>query len=175
MITARLHPLTRTHTAHLLVLETCQHVRDQCRWPDSVVVREEDDICGRILDSMSHLQSLVREGNGQDTYTFGINGVGKVLQRPEHLLFGDDDDLFGLADEPRVSGFFEFFTGVDSGDDDGDILRGDVRWVVWKWDRAIDESGEETDAVPEVPVESEEKKQVVSETWSYGTCQDRVE
>lgn len=129
-IAHRLHPLTRTHTPNLLILKTSQHIRNQRRRPNRIIVREEDNIRRRILDPMGHLQSLVSERDGQNADTFGVDGIGKVLERPEHLLFGDDDDFFGFADEPGVSGFFELFAGVDGGDDDGDIFGGDVGWIV---------------------------------------------
>lgn len=148
-----LHTLTRPHTADLLVLETGEGVREERRRPNGVVVGKHDDIRRRILDPMAHLQSFVRKRDGQHTNALRVDLVGKVLQGPEHLLLGDDEDFLGLADEPAVCGLLELFAGVDGGDDDGDILGGDVGRVFWEGDRAVDRPGYETYAVPEVAVE----------------------
>lgn len=107
---------------------------------------------------MRHLQSLIRERYGQYSDPLGVDGVGEILQGPEHLLFGDDEDFFGFADKPAVRSFLKLFAGINSGDDDGDIFGGDVGWAVWEGDRAVDEKCKETDAVPEISIEPRRDK-----------------
>lgn len=38
-----------------------------------------------------------------------------------------NEDLFRFSDEPRAGGVFEFFAGVDRGDDHGHVFRRNVR------------------------------------------------
>lgn len=117
-----LDTLTRAYASNLLVFKTCEHIWQKRRWPNSIVVCKDNDVCRGIPDTVCHLQPLVRERNGEDANTLRVNGVGKFLERNEHFLFGDDDDLFRFASKPTVGCFLEFFTSVNGGYDDSDIF-----------------------------------------------------
>lgn len=145
--------MTRPHASNLLVLETRQHVRDQRRRPNRVIIREENNIRRSVPDPMRHLQSLICERDGHYPDPLGVDGVGKVLQGSEHFLFSDDEDFFGIPNKPAVRCFFELFASINGGDNDGDIFGGDVGRIVWEGNGAVDEEGKETDAVPEISVE----------------------
>lgn len=132
-----LHALARADAADLLVLKTRQHIRQHRRRPDRIVVRKDDDVRRRVLDPVAHLQPFVRKGDGEHADALRVDLVGEVLQGAEHFFFGDDEDFFGLADEPAVGGFFELLAGVDGGDDDGDVFGGDVGWVFGEGDGAV--------------------------------------
>ena len=114
-------------SADLLVLEAGEHRGQEGGRPDCVVVRKDDDVCRCVSYTVTHLESLVGEGDGEDADPLRVDGVGELLERAEHALLGDDDDLLGLADEPRVGGLLELLSGVDGGHDDGHVLRGNVR------------------------------------------------
>ena len=126
----RLHALGCADTTDLLVLKAGEDVRKHGRGPDGVVVSEDDNVGGAVFDAVRHLEPLVGEGDGQDTNALWVDGVGEVLEGPEHLLLGDDENLLGLADEPTVGGLLELLSGVDGGDDDRDILLSDVGRVL---------------------------------------------
>ena len=127
-----------------MVLEAGEHVGQHGGWPNGVVVCENDDVCGGVLDAVAHLETFVGKGDGQNAYAVWVDGVGKVLEGFKHFFFGDDEDFFGFADEPAVGGLFEFFASVDGGDNDGDIFRGDVCGVFGEGNGTVGEEGGET-------------------------------
>ena len=127
-----------------MVFEAGEHIGQHGGWPYGVVVCENDDVGGGVLDAVAHLEAFVGKGDGEDADAVGVDGVGEVLEGLEHFFFGDDDDFFGLADEPAVGCFFEFVASVDGGDDDGDILGGDVGGVFGEGNGAVCEEGGET-------------------------------
>ena len=53
-----------------------------------------------------------------------------------------------------MSGFTEFVSGIDGGDDDGDVFGGDVGGILGDWDGLVGVGSGETDEEPEVAVES---------------------
>jgi hypothetical protein len=144
----RLDTLTRAHTADSLVFKTCEGVRQKRRWPNGVVVGEDDDVGGGVLDAVAHLETFVGKGDCQNANSLGVDLVGEVLQGSEHLFLCDDEDFLGLADEPAVGRLFEFLAGVDGGDDDGDIFRGDIGGVFGEGDWAVGVGCCETNAIP---------------------------
>jgi hypothetical protein len=99
-------PLTRPDTSNLLILETSEHVGQQGRRPDGIVIGKDDDIRGSMPDPVNHLQSLVGQRDGQDSDLVRVDRVGELLQGPLHGLFGDDDDLLGVSLEPRKGGLY---------------------------------------------------------------------
>ena len=139
-----LHALRRADTADLLVLEAGEDVREERRRPDGVVISEHDDISGGVFDAVRHLETLVGERDGQDANALRVDGVREVLERSEHLLLGDDENLLGLANEPTVGSLLELFSGVDGGDDDRDIFFCNVGRVLGEWDWAVGERGGNT-------------------------------
>src|SRR6266545_1341859 len=66
----RLHALACTYSANLLVLKASEHIRKERRWPDRIIIREYDDICRGVFNPVAHLQSLIREWDGEDAYPF---------------------------------------------------------------------------------------------------------
>lgn len=143
-----LDTLTRAYASNLLVFETSKHVWQKRGWPNGVIICKDNDVCRGILDTMCHLQPLIRERDGEDANTVRINGVGKFLERNEHFLFGDDDDFFWVASKPAVGRLLEFFTSIDGGHNDGDIFRGNVSWVFGERNGAVGDRGNDTDYVP---------------------------
>jgi hypothetical protein len=105
-LAAWLDPLTRPDTSNLLILETSEHVGQQGRRPDGIVIGKDDDIRGSMPDPVNHLQSLVGQRDGQDSDLVRVDRVGELLQGPLHGLFGDDDDLLGVSLEPRKGGLY---------------------------------------------------------------------
>lgn len=97
LLSARLNPLTRAYTANLLVFETSEDVRKQSRGPDGIVIGKDDNVGGGIPNTVSHLESLVCERDGEDSDARGINRVCELLQGSDHTFFRDDDDLLGTA------------------------------------------------------------------------------
>jgi hypothetical protein len=73
--TYRLHALTGTNASNLLVLKACEHIWQHGRWPYSIIICEDNNICGSIPNPMGHLQSLIRERDGEDANAFWINSV----------------------------------------------------------------------------------------------------
>jgi hypothetical protein len=154
-----LDPLRRSHAADFLILEAGEDGREEGGRPDCVVVGEENDVGRRVPDAVTHLEPLVGERYGEHSDPRRVHGVGEVLKRAEHALFGDDDDFFGLADEPGVGGFFELLAGVNGGNDDGDVFRGDVGGVLGHGNWTVGEGGGESDPVPKISVEPEQVRE----------------
>ena len=136
-ISHRLNSLGRAHPTDSLILKTGKHVWKKRRWPNGIVVGKNDNIRRGVLDSMTHLQSLVRKGNGQDPDNVRVDLVGEVLERSTHFFFGDDENFLGFSFEPGVSRVFEFLACVNGGYYDRDVFTGYIRWVFGKWDWAI--------------------------------------
>jgi hypothetical protein len=109
-----------------LVLETRQHIWQE-RWrPNGVIVGKNNDVGGSVLDTMAHLQTLVGEWDGENSYPFGVDLVGEVLERAEHFLLGDNENFLGLANKPAIGGLLELLSSVNGRYDDSDIFRCDV-------------------------------------------------
>jgi len=51
-LTARLNTLRRANTANLLIFETSQNIRKQCRRPDRIVVGKDDNVRGGIPNAV---------------------------------------------------------------------------------------------------------------------------
>lgn len=152
----RLYPLTSADAANFLIFETGEDIGKE-RWgPNSVIIGENDDIGGGIFDAVAHLESLISERNGEDAYTFRVDLVGEVLKWTKHFLLGNDEDFFGIADEPAACGIFELFACIDGGYYDGDIFRGNICRVVGKGNGSVGSSRSDTDEVPEVAIETRE-------------------
>lgn len=117
-----LHALAGADTADFLVFKAREGIWEEGGRPDGVVVGEDDDICGCVLDAMAHLEAFVGKGNGEDADAFWVYLVGEVLEGSEHLLFCDDEDLLGLSNEPAVGCLFEFLACIDGGYNNGDIF-----------------------------------------------------
>jgi hypothetical protein len=124
-----LDALAGADAADLLVLEAGEDGWEQGRGPDGVVVGEEDDVCGCVLDAVAHLETLVGKGDGEDTDALWVDSVCEGLELLEHFFLCDDDDLLWLADEPAAGGLLELLSGIYGGNDDGNVLRGDIGWV----------------------------------------------
>lgn len=54
-MSTRLDPLTRADSADLLIFKTREDRGEEGRWPDRVVVCEDDDIGGCVSDTVGHL------------------------------------------------------------------------------------------------------------------------
>jgi len=100
LLAAWLDALRRADSADLLVFKAREHIRQECGRPDGIIVSEDDDVGGCVSNPVGHLQTFVCKGNGEDTDAGGVDRVGELLKRPLHLVFRDDDDLFGGALEP---------------------------------------------------------------------------
>ena len=157
-----MHALACADSPDLLIFETCEDV-GQKRWrPNRIVVCENDDICCGVFDAVAHLQALVSEWDCEDAYALWIDLVGEVLEGAEHLLFCDDDDLFRVSGEPAACGVFEFVSGINGGYDDGDVFGWDVSGIFGDRNRLVGICGRDTDEIPQIAVESENKESVVS-------------
>ena len=143
-----LDPLRCADSAHFLVFKAGQDVWKERGRPNGVVVGENDDIGSDFLDSLDHLHTLVGVGNGDNTNALGIDGAGELLEGAEHLFLGNDDDLLGLSSQPAPGSFLELFSGVYGGNDDGDIVLGDVGGIFRKRDRFVCKRGSYSDQVP---------------------------
>jgi len=166
-----LNALACTNASNLLVLETGQDRGKQGRGPNGVVVGEEDDVGGGVFDTVAHLKTLVGEWYRQDAYPLWVDLVGKVLEGAKHLLFGDDEDFLGLADEPTVGGFLELLPCINGGHNDGDIFGGDVCRVFGERDWLVCDRGGDTNQVPQVAIESGRK---MSAKCANGRVEERA-
>ena len=129
-VSTGLYTLGCTNTTDLLVLEAREDVGQEGRRPDGIVIGKDDDIGRSVFDAVGHLEPLVGKGHGQDANTLRVDRVCEFLERAQHLLLGDDENLLGLANEPAVGGLLELLSSIDGGDDDGDILLGNIGRVL---------------------------------------------
>ena len=155
LLSNRLNSLRSPNSAHFLVFETGEDVREESGRPNCVIVGKNNDVGRNLFDSLDHLQALVCVGDGDDTDTLRVDGIGEFLEGAKHFLLGDNDDLLRLSNEPAPCGFLELLSGVDSRDDDGDILLGSVSGVFREGDRSVGERGGYSDKVPQISVEPE--------------------
>ena len=103
---ARLDPLTRPDTTDLLILETSEGVGQERGRPDGIVIGKDDNVGRRVPDPVHHLETLVRQRDGQHADLVRVHRVGQLLKRALHGLLGDDDDLLGIPLEPRKGGLY---------------------------------------------------------------------
>jgi hypothetical protein len=137
--TARLDTLRSTDTANLLVLEAGENVGKKLRGPDSVVVGEHNNVGRRVTDTVSHLETLVGEGNSKNADARRVDTVRELLQGTLHLLLCDNNNLLRFSNEPRKGGLCreldtglrrtsslkltaEFLSSINGGDNDGNIV-----------------------------------------------------
>lgn len=137
----RLNTLAGAYASDLLVLEACENVWQECGGPNGVVVSKDNNIGGGVFDSMAHLEPLVGEGDGQNTYTLRVDLVCEVLQGTKHFFFSDNKDFFRLASKPAIGRFLELLSSVDGGYNNSNVLRCDVGGVLRERYWAICERG----------------------------------
>ena len=97
---------------------------------------------------MRHLQAFVGIRDSENSYTVRVYRVGELLKWTFHFFLCNDDDLFWLSLEPRLSSFFEFIASVDCGNDDCDVFRGDISWIFGEGDGFIDEGRAQSNEIP---------------------------
>lgn len=141
LVSDGLDALRGSDSSDLLILEAGEYRWEEGRRPDGVVVGEDDDIGGGVSNSVGHLETFVGEGDGEDSNLGRVNGVRELLERTEHPLLRDDDDLLRVSDEPAVGSLLELFSGVDGRNDDGDVLGREVGWMFRERDGRVGSHG----------------------------------